>query len=148
MSDYFVRFVPENIYIVLSQDELKCIEKLNWGGNIPKLIFDEKIQFADAGLNFEFVKCPSCKDDLMEWWCDAMSSAYAEKSGFFNLETVTPCCSTETSLHDLEYGYQQGFYKIMIEVIPKTDSQFMAEDIAAGLLKITEGNWRVIHARY
>ena len=148
MSEYYIRFVPENIHIALSKEELQRIEKLNWGGNTPKLIFGEKIQFADAGLNFESVKCPSCKDDLFEWWSDAMSSAYSEKQGFFNLEAVTPCCEVKTSLHDLEYSYQQGFYKTMIEVIPLSDSQLAIYEVAAALLEITGESWRVIHAHY
>jgi hypothetical protein len=148
MALYIIRFIPENIHITLSRDELKRMEELNWSGNIPKLILGEKIQFADAGLNFESVKCPSCKDDLFEWWRDAMSSAYSENQGFFNLEVVTPCCAVKTSLHDLEYSYQQGFYKTMIEVMPVLDSKLSVDEIDAGLLEITGESWRVIHAHY
>jgi len=148
MSDYFIRFIPENIDTKLSWDEIKQIEKMNWCGNSPKIIINEKIQFADAGQNFESVRCPSCKANLMEWWGSAMSSAYSEEHGFVDLEITTPCCNMTTSLHRLEYSFPQGFYKIMIEVTPELDSQIAAERIADDLLDITGGSWRIIHAHY
>ena len=148
MSDYFIRFIPESISSTLTQDEMKLIEGLGWGENTPKFIFNERIQFADAGQNFESVKCPSCKNDLMEWWGNAMSSAYSEENGFLGLEIITPCCSTITSLHELEYSFSQGFYKTMIEIVPESEIQIMSEEIADRLFKITRKKWREIHAHY
>jgi len=146
MSDHFVRFIPEEINITLCKNSMRTIEKLNWGGNIPRFIFNEQVQFADAGQNFESVKCPLCKVDLMEWWREAMNSAFSDEHGFVNIEITTPCCSMEMTLHNLEYTFPQGFYKVMIEVM--SDNEFAAEKIMDDLLKITEVKWRLVNTHY
>ena len=148
MSDYFIRFIPENIETKLNEHEIKLIEKLNWDGNNPKFIFSERIQLADAGQNFEIVKCQFCKANLMKWWGNAMNSAYSDERGFVKLDVTTPCCNKTTSLHNLEYNFPQGFYKTMIEVMPETSSNIMSNEIANSLLAITQKNWRIIHAHY
>lgn len=148
MSDYFIRFIPEDIDANLNEREIKLVEKLNWDENNPKFIFSERVQLADAGQNFEIVKCQFCMANLMEWWSNAMSSAYSEDYGFVKLEVTTPCCNKTTSLHNLDYSFPQGFYKIMIEVMPKANSKIMSDEIAEDLLAITGRNWRVIHAHY
>ena len=148
MSDYFIRFIPENIDTKLKWDEMKQIEKISWNGNSPKIIINEKIQFADTGQNFETVRCPFCKSNLMEWWGNAMSSACSKERGFIELEITTPCCNMTTSLHCLDYSFPQGFYKTMIEVIPEIGSQVFAERIANDLFNITGGAWRIIYAYY
>jgi len=148
MSDYFIRFIPEDINANLSEDEVNLIKKLNWDGNHPRFIFNERVQFADAGQNFECVKCRFCGINLMDWWGNAMSSAYSEEHGFVNLNVTTPCCNELTSLHDLAYDFPQGFYKTMIEVVPEANSQIMVDEVANCLLEITNKKWRVIHAHY
>jgi len=148
MSDCFIRFIPENIFFTLSQNDINIIKGFNWDGSIPKLISLERIQFADAGQNFEHVNCASCKVDLTEWWSNAMSSAYSDEHGFLSLEITTPCCSTDTSLHNLEYSFPQGFYKTMIEIMPEFNSQIIPEEILNNLKNITKENWRVIRAHY
>ena len=148
MSDYYIRFIPEDIYIDLDENSIKLIEKLEWDGNTPKFIFNEQMHFADAGQYFESVKCPSCNTNLMEWWGNAMDSAYSDEHGFINIKTTTPCCSMKTSLHNLKYNLPQGFYKTMIEVIPRLDNQVIPADIVDNLFNITGDKWRVINARY
>jgi len=148
MSDYYIRFIPESINTTLGVNSIKLVEKLDWGGNVPKFTFNEQLHFADAGQNFESVECPLCKANLMEWWGSAMGSAYSDVEGFINIEVTAPCCSMKVSLHNLEYSFPQGFYKTMIEVMPRLDSQVAPEDIADNLLDITGEKWRVIHAYY
>jgi len=148
MSDYIIRFIPEDIHINLSENSIKIIEKLDWFENFSKFMFNEKIHFADAGHNFESVKCPLCKADLMEWWGNAMGSAYSDEEGFFDIMATTPCCRMKTSLHNLDYSFPQGFYKIMIEVMPELNSQITPENISNNLLDITGEKWRIIRAHY
>jgi len=148
LSDYYVRFIPEVINTSLNEHEIGLIERLHWGVSIPKSIFSDRILLADAGQNFETVKCPFCKASLMEWWGSAMSSAYSEDYGFQELIITAPCCNNVTSLHNLEYNFPQGFYRTMIEVMPEVNSQIRADEIADKLLEITGINWRIVHARY
>jgi hypothetical protein len=100
MSNYFIRFIPEDINISLSERDIKFIEELDWNGNTPKFIFSEQILFADAGQNFESVRCPLCKTVLMEWWDNAMCSAYSDEHGFIDIEVATSCCNTIISLNN------------------------------------------------
>ena len=148
MSDYFIRFIPENISRTLCREEIDRIKEINWDGNIPKFISNDNIRFADAGQNFESVVCPSCKENLMEWWGSAMNFAYSYDYGFANLEVVTPCCTTRTTLHSLEYNFPQGFYRTMIEIMPILHSKAMPDEIANSLFAITGESWRIIHALY
>jgi len=148
MSDYYVRFIPDNILTTLKQDEICLIKELDWSGNTPKFICSETVQFADAGQNFEYVKCASCSANITEWWGNAMSLAYSDEHGFTNLEVITPCCDMRVSLHDLDYSLTQGFYKTMIEISPNPSSHLSSEHVANYLKMITKEAWRIIHARY
>ena len=148
MSDYLVRFIPENIDAILSREEISLVEELDWDGSIPKILFNERILFADAGQNFETVLCPICKTNLTEWWGSAMCDAYSEDYGFTKLEITTPCCKKTTSLHSLDYNFPQGFYKTMIEVVPKTDGKAKLESIVDKLSDMTNVNWRIVHVHY
>jgi hypothetical protein len=61
----------------------------------------DKVSFIDPGENFESVSCPICDSTLtMEWWGERMDAAWT--NGFEELEVVTPCCSSTTSLKRLE----------------------------------------------
>jgi hypothetical protein len=65
-------------------------------------------RFFDAGANFERVSCPLCHADLdMDWWGDAMSSAFEHQPPV--LAVVLPCCGASSSLNDLSYSWPQGF---------------------------------------
>lgn len=148
MSDYYMRFIPEDIFYTLDCDSINKVKNLEWSGNTPYFIFHERIHFADAGQNFESAKCPLCRADLMEWWGNIMSSAYSDEHGFVNIEATSPCCITKISLHDLDYNFPQGFYKTMIEVVPQASDKPMLETIAASLFDITGMKWRAIFAHY
>jgi len=148
LSHYILRFIPEDIYFSLNHSELSKIENLNWDGNNPSFIFSERMLFADAGRNFESVKCPNCNSNLAKWWGTAMDSAFSEEYGFVDIEINTPCCNYEVSLHELNYYFPQGFYRIMIEVVQMTGSRIMSEEIVRNLFSITGVSWRAIHACY
>jgi len=148
MSDFYVRFIPENINIFLDANKIELISKIDCGGNTIRFTHNEQVYFADAGKNFVSVVCPSCRVSLMEWWGGIMDSAYSDMEGFINLDVTTPCCNIKTSLHNLEYSLSQGFYKTIIEIGPVLKSQVMPEEIANNLLDITGEIWRIIRAQY
>ena len=74
----------------------------------------EQVEFVDAGANFDSLGCPACGQLISgEWWSAAMSKA--NESAFTNLNVVTPCCQTRTSLNDLNYNWAQGFARFVLQ---------------------------------
>jgi hypothetical protein len=145
MSDFFIRFIPDDPQYKLNTQETDSIKKLEWYNENISINAEDSIQFADAGSNFESVVCPFCKADLMDWWGEAMDRAFSEENGFTDLSVITPCCNGKTSLHDLDYYFPQGFYQSMIEMPnPDIDKEIVCEQ----LYKITNKKWRVINAHY
>ena len=147
MANYFIRFIPENIELSLNESKINLIRNLKWKGHRPQVISNDVIKFADAGQNFETVKCPFCCVDIMEWWGSAMDDAYSGNKGFVNLDVTMPCCASKTSLHTLDYNFPQGFYKAMVEINATVDD-LDANEISQNLLSITREKWRVVHSRY
>ena len=75
----------------------------------------ETVRFFDAGENLESIRCPACEEDVdFGWWGESMGMAY--EADFEDLSVTTPCCSTSTTLHDLEYDWQQGFARWAAEL--------------------------------
>ena len=162
MSDNFLRFIPEDVNSCrkLSLQETTQIKALlepykSWdlSWNDISVCESEKIFFADAGENFESVSCPFCDQSLERWWGDAMSAACNEDQNNFEcLDVTTPCCNKTTSLHDLNYYFNQGFYKTIVEIANPSFSEGLtaqehAEIIEKELFRITECRWRIIFAR-
>ena len=73
------------------------------------------MEFVDAGANFDNLSCPACGQLISgEWWSAAISKA--NESAFTNLNVVTPCCQSRTSLNDLNYNWAQGFARFVLQV--------------------------------
>jgi len=147
MSDYITRFIPDDPYYILNADEIRQIKSIVWRGNAVSVEVNDVILFADAGENFESVLCPLCKSDLKNNWGKIMGEAYADGYGFVNLDFITSCCNKSTSLQNLIYYFQQGFYKSIVEVIPDLQSNIDEVEICKLLMQITGITWRVIHSR-
>lgn len=75
----------------------------------------DALEFVHCGENFESVRCPSCGEDLLDWWQSAMDGAY-DGSAFRDLSCITPCCALKTTLHDLDYQWPQGFAAFELRV--------------------------------
>jgi len=150
MSDNYIRFIPEELNDRLDLQETLKIKSLDSYGRIT-VNESEKIEFADAGSNFESVSCPCCGAQLMEWWGEAMEAAW-DGQGFISLNITTPCCGKEMSLHNLNYYFNQGFYKVMVELEPEILKPLLwdeiAESIKQELIQITGYEWRIVYAHY
>lgn len=67
-----------------------------------------------GGANWDGVSCPACGADLETWWDDVMSGwVEGDRS---SLAVVTPCCSCQTTLDKLNYGWPFGFGRFSIEI--------------------------------
>ena len=148
MSDYYISFIPSEPNYVPSSEITKQIESIAIDDrDCSQRSFEVNhiILFADAGENVESISCPFCKADLLEWWGEAMSSAYSGDDGFINLIAQTPCCNQSCSLNDLIYYFPQGFYKTKLTIEPTLQHQLDTEDICQKLKKISGVQWRTIH---
>ncbi|MCL2529170.1 MAG: hypothetical protein FWE41_02405 [Coriobacteriia bacterium] len=155
MSDYYVRLIPEEPSYVLGEQLINTIKSLTWYRDNTTITVNESIQFADAGENFERVLCPFCKTDLIDWWKDAMDEAYSMVAGFTCLDTITPCCQKDTSLHNLDYHFPQGFFTSLIEMesycykgVFQVPQELDINEICQELYEITSSKWRIIRAYY
>lgn len=76
-----------------------------------------RVEFVDAGANWETAYCPSCRYELgTRWTVDQISAAYDAEKGYGSLTITTPCCASEISLNDVDYRWQQGFASWWISV--------------------------------
>ena len=152
MSEFCIILIPEDPRYSVDEQKITKIKSLSWFGDNTSIVVNENVQFAAAGSNFEYVTCPFCKTDLMDWWGGAIDKAYSEEAGFNNLGITTPCCHKETSLNDLDYYFPQGFYTSMIEMQPfshqgvyQVPQEFHKEMICQELFQITNKKWRMIN---
>lgn len=72
-----------------------------------------RVEFVDAGSNWDGVFCPKCGANAESWWGDAMSAAAEE--GFENLTVRAKCCRTDVGLNDLRYGWPVAFGRYVLE---------------------------------
>jgi hypothetical protein len=117
MSSSVLRYIPEDPTFVgeatAREAARKMLEKALKAPAIVTVTDDPA--FVDPGDNLEAVRCPACGEGLaMEWWQEAMSKSAA--GAFHDLNVVVPCCTAETSLHDLDYDAPAGFAKLVLEV--------------------------------
>jgi hypothetical protein len=144
MSDTVKFLIPSDPFYTPSMTQCDAIENVIPAGAV--LETSGKMQFADAGENFERVRCPFCHADLMEWWNEAIDAAYSEDAGFTKLAVIMPCCGNESSLNDLEYFWAQGFYSAKISFC--FDDIEDERDLLEKMKAVTGISWRVITARY
>ena len=147
MSDYYIRFIPDAPYYELNSNEIADIKSFVWYGDNVQINVSATLLFADAGANFESVNCPFCKTDLMDWWGGAMNEAYSNNEGFTDINIFTPCCNRATTLHNLDYFFDQGFYKSIVEIKPELIHSIDDKQICEQLRGVTNTSWRVIHNR-
>jgi len=107
----------------------------------------EKVEFIDAGGNFDRILCPTCGSELaVRWWQEAMDAAYDREAGFGELGVLTPCCGCDTNLNDLNYTWANGFARFMLEA-KDYDRYALDEDELAQLAKAMGCGVRAIYAR-
>ena len=146
MSDTVNVLIPSEPFYTPSAEQSDAIKSVI--SDYATLEILDKMQFADAGSNFESVCCPFCKTSLMDWWCNAMDMAYSDENGFMQLCVTLPCCGKEASLNDLDYMWPQGFYRTKIIVASDKDTLENKADFIDKLKAITGISWRLITAHY
>lgn len=116
---------------------VELLERLAPAAASVSISVSESVRFFDAGANFESVRCPACKEEMdIGWWGESMSAAY--EAGLEDLGVTTPCCSSSTSLHDLDYDWPQGYARWAAELRnpdrgPLKDCERAELDAAAGV---------------
>ena len=105
----------------------------------------ERIQFVDAGSNWEAIHCPECgaivEDDAWKAFVDQASVTH-----FIHLSLVMPCCGTIASLNDLHYGWPVGFARFVLQA-RDPDGQLKKEQLRL-LEGVLECRLRTIWAHY
>jgi hypothetical protein len=119
MSDNLLKLIPTQPEYVPDRDAQFAAQELLGriveNGRKVLAYTTEQVEFVDAGANFEGLSCPVCGQSISgEWWSAAISKA--NESAFTNLNVVTPCCETSTSLNDLNYNWAQGFARFVLQV--------------------------------
>ena len=122
MSDNWILIVPKQPEHVPAPHEAKAalelLEKSMPDANEIEIVQNEYVQFFDCGANLETITCPQCSADIdFDWWGEAMSSDYDEKSGFQLNEYRLPCCSASASLDELIYAFQQSFGRFALSAM-------------------------------
>lgn len=111
MSDNYLRLIPHDPYWLPSAEvvitSLSTLRRFVPAAENVSAESENQVKFFDAGENSRNIACPSCGNNLQDWWGDAMNEAW--KSKFENLAVVTPCCYTSTSLNDLVYTWPMAF---------------------------------------
>lgn len=113
MSDHFLVVIPADPKAELPgtagdiRDALAAVA----GSDEARVKDYGKLQFIDAGTNFERIACPGCaaEIDVETTWHDWMDSDWHGEDGFHLHRHRTPCCGTELTLNDLVYHFPQGF---------------------------------------
>ena len=118
MSDNYLRVIPTvpdwSPEHARAAAALRMMQTLCPDGDAEIRRYDE-VTFIDQGGNFQHVRCPRCGTALENaWWSQAMDGAYQNR--FVDLATVTPCCSDEVSLNELDYDWPAGFAQFELSV--------------------------------
>ncbi len=120
MSDNFLRFVPVNPESSPGDAETAAgIEVLVAAfpdSDVVEAESHDSVQFIDCGGNFESVRCPQCRADLLEdgSWGQMMNTARA--SGMAERRFDLPCCGASTALEDLAYFWPVAFGRLSLDV--------------------------------
>ena len=149
MSDHFLVIIPKDPHQALpsNADDLRRALVGIAGGEESRVKDYGKLQFIDAGLNFERVQCPACMSEIpkKDVWLNWMDKDWHGEEGFHLHKHQTPCCQTTTNLNDLHYTFPQGFAHWFISVRntnrgPLTDAELEnLEDMAGfGLRAISQ----------
>lgn len=112
MSETYLKLIPEDpAWVPTDASRRRALawwtRRLSGADEAVDRLSDD-IRFVDAGVNFESVSCPGCRESLsLKWWSTAMDQAF--QSAFKDLIVTPPCCGRPSSLNDLLYGAPQGF---------------------------------------
>lgn len=115
MSDHFLVVIPADPSAPLPEDggDAICTALRDFAGSDECRVksYDDRVQFIDAGENFESVSCPACGVTLdQDWWSGQMDHCWNSEERRFNLHAhALPCCGASKDLSELVYDGPQGF---------------------------------------
>lgn len=115
MSDHFLVVIPADPKAPLPDDggEALCaaLREIAESDECRVKSYEDRVQFIDAGENFESVSCPACRTTLeTEWWGDQMNHCWNDEKRRFHLHPHSlPCCGASRDLSELVYEWPQGF---------------------------------------
>jgi hypothetical protein len=117
MSDNFICIIPGDPWFIPdAQGQIQAQRVFEQfapqADEIITSVTDTPI-FVDAGVNFESVACPRCRQQLDTWWHEIMDRAAPQQ--FEDLTIVTPCCGAALSLNTLRYEWPCGFARFTLE---------------------------------
>ncbi len=119
MSDYLFKLIPKDpqyIPNINSQNDSRAFLKLIYDKNKILIKITDNIEFIDCGENFEEIICPNCNHLLdMGWWGQMMSLVYEKH--FSEPYIEMPCCKQTCQIYDLQYKWDCGFAKFVIEIL-------------------------------
>jgi len=153
MSDTVYKVIPKNPNFSVSDDTIKKFVSFFRHHVAQAEISWQKYEnptFIDCGENFTFVSCPYCNQIIPSIiWGEMMDGCY-ENGGFENLKTITRCCNSTTTLNELNYDWECGFARFVIEILnpenpPYPFIEWQAKNGLADLKELED--YRVIVAR-
>ncbi len=117
MSDNFICIIPRDPWFIPdAQGQIQAQRVFEQfapqADKIITSVTDTPI-FVDAGVNFESVACPRCRQQLDTWWHEIMDRAAPQQ--FKDLTIVTPCRGAALSLNTLRYERPCGFARFTLE---------------------------------
>lgn len=112
MSAHFLVVIPRDPQADLPDTADTVREALaEFAGTAESRVKDYgKLQFIDAGENFERIGCPACNREVtIADWHTWMDADWLGEEGFHLRVHRTPCCGKDVTLNDLTYERPQGF---------------------------------------
>jgi len=118
MSDYIYRFIPMKVGVSpkhIDEDKINLLLPKNIKYDIVRVVRAKEIRFIDCGENLESIKCNECGNDIKEDWSDYMGQSHITE--FEDRLVILKCCNNETLLENLDYYFDVGFSRFVIEIV-------------------------------
>ncbi len=151
MSDHFLVVIPADPEAELPEtaEAVRAALEGMAGGDESQVKNYGKLQFIDAGTNFEGIACPACAAaiDVKTTWHAWMDEDWHGEEGFHLHAHETPCCGAEVSLNDLVYHFPQGFARWFVSARNPNRGPLTAEEVAK-LEAIAGLSLRAIYQHY
>ena len=118
MGDHYLAIMPRDPRYSPSDQQLAAAREVVadfFSESEVRTASAQEFRFVHTVEGFESPACPNCGASLdFDWWSNQMNHCAAV--GFEPFAVVSPCCSTECSLADLDYHDQAAFAHCVIEV--------------------------------
>ncbi|GLQ50751.1 hypothetical protein ACFFJT_05560 [Dyella flava] len=118
MSENWTYLIPDDPHFIPETSKQEAARRkfceIARGAKEIELSVNEHVKFQDCGANFERIRCPGCCAEIpMSWWLACMKEDF-DGQGFRIAVYATPCCASNTSLHNLAYEWPQGMYRFAL----------------------------------